>query len=695
MRWRNLLVAFTVLWLVGCGLLPQLETELSTDENDHMLKMTALCDTLKVKGVFELEFNKTIDYEIKDPEKNPMLTDFEYLEIDGKVISVNDEPWDEVGKFRITSLGEKEATSLRVVSEEEIVSWLCIKRLKSRDKNVAISFSHQEKEQSILLGEEYIVYLENSLEPNHWTLDLEGNLKIAQVIDDDEKSPVFMTEARISFTGSLGAVNPRVYTGLRGRDADLLYLRFRFDDDFKKLSFEEGEGEITLKSEVSSESPDSSMIDFLEVIEDEFEINMKNRYYQNKYREEFNFTDIETIERIQWQDERLEIQLSARYGGEARFPKIRVTTEYFRINNNTGVETLIATTSNLEEADEEESWKTPEKGFRYGETYRVFILVEALVQDRLIVHLEDRNSNDFVEKAGYSKSKLNMSLASPDHSDLHEYFFTVEGKIGNRIDCETIVRSHDSRFCVKTNSLRAKIISAIDEYIYIKERISQEGKKEEFGSESISEGETFAFEVEIGPRSETSADITVEAFIVPSEGFEILDGQLYGSKNLEEGPLTLEAFLSIPITNKEKIRDSEIKVFAYYCINGKPHDILCSTKRMHVDTASWCKRNSPLFVILLSFTFGYSSKFAPIVRFLIEIIGKRRFRSILSFLWSSNELIEVLSDSKEGTDTFKSKQKEISDARINFFLWLFALIGITLVCLYLKQVVGPYWWLLG
>ncbi len=735
MEWRTLVAVVAVLWMVGCGSLPQLQTMQLLSENNHVLRMTALCDIFEMKGLFKLEFNKIIDYEIKDPEKDSTLADFEYLEIvaNTNTISIDDKKLNKSGKFRIRKPQNTTLkTKLKVLSDDDVVQWLWIKQVMGRNENAKIVFSHSTEKQSIPFGEDYIVYLENCLNPNHWTLRLEGQFKVVQVENDVETSiteEVPMTEAKITFTGSLGVVSPKVHKGLKGRVVGPPHLEFKLSEDVNRLSFEEEGSEITPrdfeeegnKITLRAEAPSEASllpIQFEDVIEDDFKINMDHEYYKTKYRKEFHLLDIKKmiIEKIRKSDERLKVTLIARYGKETLFPKIKINTKYIRIDSETKAEILVGETSNLETTDETSNLETTDESeepsesrtqFLYGEEYKVFILIETLVKDDIIVHLVDENSDDFEQLPGHSKSRINISLGPHNLSEDHDYSFRVIGKIGEKIECKTRVWSQDSRIEMETKSLEAEISSDIDEYIYIKEREDDEEKeeneknekKEEFKPIHIVEGEIFRFRVEIGPKSETSAAISVKAFIIPSEGFEIVDGQLYDYKDLEEEPLTLEVSLIAPITNLEENRDLEIKVVAYYCINDKPHDILCKTKRVVVGSAPCYKvffrENFALIAMLISYMGGSILSLISVLRLLGDIRASKTWRSMPKFFWPDNELIRNLSESGEDSKIFEIKKKEVYNTRLAFLVWLSILIAIVVADQILKWALGPYWWLLG
>ncbi len=550
-----------VLWMAGCGLIPQSVMVQPLQGDDHVLEMTVLCDTFGMIGDFCLEFNNARRYDIKYARSDPTLADFKYLVTDADTIKIDDKrssgntvsidkPAGENIEFRIENLSQ---TTLEFIDGEDIVRKLWIKRIEgSKEKDTNVSFYQDSGEPHISFGENSIIYLENYYSHPEWILELQGDFQIQIKGENNNIEPIKnMNEARITFTGSLIVESPKAPR------ADFLCLGFEFHDNIKVLS--SGKGQIVVSSEARS-AQETTENQFIEVIEDSFRIDMTKEFYRtDDYLKNLHLKNIEKmqIEEIRESYGRLMIKTGKiYYGGETLFPKIEITTRYFSADKQTEEEgNYLVELTNTEVTRSEVE-------FLEGNQYTVEIHIQKLVEDGIKIDLEDKNCHFFVPFEG-EKILKNIDLEDPEFRH-HYKFIVIPGcsHLSGQIRCFTDVsyrkKSEEplkSPYC-ETRSFTAVVSAGI--YFIIQ---PGEDPKPTY----VNENRTFTIERKISLDSETSSPVTVKAFLILEKGFEVESGTPYASNKLmKDGePLDFKVNIRTPMIEKNE-ELYKVKVLVFY-----------------------------------------------------------------------------------------------------------------------------------
>jgi hypothetical protein len=598
-----------MLCMLGFGLSPQIEAVRLVDGDYHTLKMTAICDIFEVTGNFYVEFRTARSHKVSGSINDPVLADFNYLVIEASDISINNKF---KAKNRNLKVETKNRTSLKIFPGDNINREILIKRIKNLTQDSSISFHQGLKKQYVSLGKDSIIDLENNfLDLRPWVLELNGEFGI---IDNDTGEPLLdsesdikssMSKAVIKFNGSLSVEQPQVL------NTDSFSVDFEFSD-IEELSLRNCH--IAIRSDIRSDLKGN---EFRDMVEDDFRIDMtKEIFEKDSYAKDFRLRDIEImeVEEIKESDGRLMIKSPRiRYSGKTLFPKIRVITCYYLVNEN--AEEFLVEISSLSPTNYEKL------NFLVGETYRVHILIEKFVKDDIMVNLADNNCEFFIPENGSPKIVNNLNLGPQKSFRDYEYFFTVDPRgIDKTSECWTEVsyrkKGQDSEFKVMTGIFKAEISCNINPIITIKE-------SEFFNGDTIEGGGTFETELVVALPSETSASVTVDAFIIPDERFTVMWGELHKEKELEKGDsLLMRVELKAPLDNKEK-ETCKIQFIVYYYIeNSAYYNYYKSEKEVIVE---------PLKPTFTSNLEEITGKLLPVVTFFVGIFTFLNYQLLKEF----------------------------------------------------------------
>jgi len=523
------------------------DTILAVEEGINTIDMIVLCDSVEMEGKFDIEFNYDRHINLLSSKK-PKPIIFESLNIVSSNVSIKGYELKAKNNIRVEAIDPN--TQLFIYKDNnKLASEIYVSRISAIHEYANVIFSNYLGTSNIIFGKKSKIFLEETYpDIEGWVLKIDGKF---QVLGDGINLEVMENE-KIKFIGDLEILSPEFPNNTN------FNINFSYYPHIKHIKLIEGQMRYISKNDYAPNEfsvVQNGKINKNEIIENDFKINMNDKYYQidhkDEYLHDFRIYNVKKgkILNIDIKKERLSINSYIEYAGESLFPKININVKYYLINRDGTIGDPLIEISNFENEKNLKDFK-----FFDGRRYLIEITIEKLLNDNLLFNYTIIGPHeDIIRNQVQSGIKYSHEFRCPKPSFDQQI---IECYV--RLDYQKTDSKDLKQYKEKTISFFTEIQSDIK--FEIEDNI--ETKQE------VEEDEKFQISKKLTLASETSDPIDICIFYVPNDGIELEYGDYLINESLRKGDsIEISTLFRSPFIEGNK-QYSEIYIFIFYKIQG-------------------------------------------------------------------------------------------------------------------------------